>query len=108
MGPELVYIAPDGNRQHQPFCTMGSGSIAATAILETKYRDDLSEEEAKKIVIEAVEAGIFHDLGSGSNVDICVVKKDKTDIFRNLKSDNKKTTEPYPYKFIKNNTPVIK
>jgi len=42
---------------------MGSGSLAAMAILETKYRDDLSVEEAKAVVIEAVEAGICHDLG---------------------------------------------
>lgn len=87
---------------------MGSGSIAASAILETKYRDNLTEEEAKSIVIEAVEAGIIHDLGSGSYVDICIVKKDKTEVYRNLKKDNKKLEPPYPYKFIKNNTPVIK
>lgn len=42
---------------------MGSGSLAAVSILETKYKDDLSLEEAKSLVIEAVEAGIIHDLG---------------------------------------------
>jgi 20S proteasome subunit beta 2 len=55
---------------------MGSGSLAAVSILETKYRDDLTLEEAKLLCIEAIEAGIIHDLGSGSNVDICVIKKD--------------------------------
>lgn len=42
---------------------MGSGSLAAMSILETKFRDDLSIEEGKALVIEAVEAGIIHDLG---------------------------------------------
>ncbi len=42
---------------------MGSGSLAAMAILESKYRDDMSLEEAKQVVIEAVEAGIIHDMG---------------------------------------------
>lgn len=42
---------------------MGSGSLAAVSILESKYRDDLSIEEGKSIVVEAVEAGIIHDLG---------------------------------------------
>ncbi len=42
---------------------MGSGSLAAVAILESKFRDDLGVEEAKALVIEAVEAGIVHDLG---------------------------------------------
>lgn len=30
-----------------PYATMGSGSLAAVSILETKYRDDLTLEEAK-------------------------------------------------------------
>lgn len=31
---------------------------------------------------EAIAAGIFNDLGSGSNVDICVIKKDCVDYCR--------------------------
>ena len=46
-----------------PFATMGSGSLAAVAILESKFRDDLTLDDAKALVIEAVEAGILHDLG---------------------------------------------
>ena len=30
-------------------------------------------------MIEAIEAGIIHDMGSGSNVDVCVITKDGTD-----------------------------
>lgn len=30
-------------------------------------------EEAKKLVRDAIAAGIFCDLGSGSNVDLCVI-----------------------------------
>ena len=26
---------------------------------------------------------MFNDLGSGSNVDVCVIKKDKTEMLRN-------------------------
>ena len=39
-------------------------------------------EDAKKLVCRAVRAGIFNDLGSGSNVDICVITKDKVDYIR--------------------------
>jgi 20S proteasome subunit beta 2 len=35
----------------------------------------MTEEEAKNMVIAAIEAGIYHDLGSGSNVDVCIIKK---------------------------------
>ena len=64
---------------------MGSGSLAAVCILETKYKDDMNEEEAQALCIEAIEAGIYHDLGSGSNVDVCVITKDKTEMKRNIK-----------------------
>lgn len=40
--------------------------------------------------MNAIEAGIYHDLGSGSNVDVMVIMKGKTEYLRNYKSDNKK------------------
>jgi 20S proteasome subunit beta 2 len=62
---------------HLPFGTMGSGSLAATGVLETKYKDNMTLEEAQNLCIEAIEAGIFYDLGSGSNVDLCVIQQDR-------------------------------
>lgn len=35
----------------------------------------LQENEAKTLVQEAILAGIFNDLGSGSNVDVMTIKK---------------------------------
>jgi 20S proteasome subunit beta 2 len=58
-----------------PFTTMGSGSLAATSILETGYKDNMTQEEAIELVKNAIEAGIFNDLGSGSNVDIFIITK---------------------------------
>ena len=34
----------------------------------------LQEDEAKELVKNAIKAGIFNDLGSGSNVDLCVIR----------------------------------
>jgi 20S proteasome alpha/beta subunit len=43
----------------------------------------MTEDEAKKLVRDAIAAGILHDMGSGSNVDICVIKAgDKIDYIR--------------------------
>ncbi len=68
-------ISPNGYANHCPFGTMGSGSLAAGGILETKYKDGMTEKEAMDLAIEAIEAGIFYDLGSGSNVDLCLITK---------------------------------
>lgn len=38
----------------------------------------MTRDEAINLVTEAISAGIYHDLGSGSNVDYCVLTKDKS------------------------------
>merc|ERR1712071_515922 len=75
-GPHLYQIYPHGSTGKLPFTTMGSGSLAAMAVFESDYRDDLEEEEAIRLVQRAILAGIFNDLGSGSNVDTCVIRTD--------------------------------
>ena len=75
-GPHLYQIYPHGSTGKLPFTTMGSGSLAAMAVFESDYRDDLEEDEAIKLVQRAILAGIFNDLGSGSNVDTCVIRTD--------------------------------
>jgi 20S proteasome subunit beta 2 len=74
-GSYLYTVHPHGSVDQLPFATMGSGSLAAMAIFEAGYRDDLSEEEAVELVADAIQSGIMNDLGSGSNVDICVISK---------------------------------
>ena len=87
---------------------MGSGSLAAMGIMETEFKDKMTEEEAKTLCIKAIEAGIYHDLGSGSNVDICVIKKGKVDMHRNIKSDNYKMfSKPGGYTFSKDKVKVL-
>lgn len=81
-GPYLSSIAPHGSSDRTPYLSMGSGSLAAMAMLEDRYKPDMSEEEAKQLVADAIRAGIFNDLGSGSNVDLCVITKDKTEMLR--------------------------
>lgn len=74
-GPHLYTVYPHGSTDKLPFVTMGSGSLAAMAVFEHGFKDDMTEEEAVKLVQEAILAGIFNDLGSGSNVDITVIKR---------------------------------
>mmetsp|Transcript_5551 Transcript_5551/g.7820 ORF Transcript_5551/g.7820 Transcript_5551/m.7820 type:complete len:287 (-) Transcript_5551:17-877(-) len=73
-GPHLYTVYPHGSTDKLPFVTMGSGSLAAMSVFETGYKDDLTEEEAVELVSQAILAGVYNDLGSGSNVDVCVIK----------------------------------
>jgi 20S proteasome subunit beta 2 len=77
-------------------------------VMETRYKDNMTEAEAKQLCMDAIEAGIYYDLGSGSNVDICVIKKDKVEMFRNIKSDNKKIfSKPGGYTFNKERVNIL-
>lgn len=73
-GPHLYTVYAHGSTDKLPYVTMGSGSLNAMAVMETGYKDDMTEEEAIDLVARSVRAGIFNDLGSGSNVDITVIK----------------------------------
>ncbi len=73
-GPHLYTIYPHGSTDKLPFVSMGSGSLAAMSVLESGFKDDMTEQECVRLVADAVRAGIFNDLGSGSNVDITVLR----------------------------------
>ena len=53
------------------------------SVFETGYKDDMNEEEAIELVSQAILAGVYNDLGSGSNVDVCILKKDSMEMKRN-------------------------
>jgi 20S proteasome alpha/beta subunit len=78
-----------------PFAALGSGGLAAMAVLEEGYykprssrgNDDeqrstdapcTSLEEGIKLVQRAVLSGIRNDLGSGSALDLCIIYPDGT------------------------------
>jgi len=79
----LYTIYPHGSSDKLPFVTMGSGSLAAMSIFESEYKDNMPIDVAMNLVEKAVSAGVHNDLGSGSNIDLLVITKDKTDKFRN-------------------------
>lgn len=58
-----VYTSFYTSYHYVPFYSMGSGSLAALGILEAKYQENLSIENGINLAAEAIEAGIFHDLG---------------------------------------------
>jgi 20S proteasome subunit beta 2 len=81
-GPGVVSIAPHGSTATLSYATMGSGSLAAMAVLESSWQEDMSEEGAVLLVQRSVGAGIFNDLGSGSNCDVCIIRMDGTVDYR--------------------------
>lgn len=89
-GPHIYSIHPHGSTDKLPYTTMGSGSLAAMSVFESRWHPDMSEEEGKKLVRDAIAAGVFNDLGSGSNIDLCVIKKKHVEYLRGYEYANEK------------------
>eukprot|EP00658_Telonema_sp_P-2_P064659 TRINITY_DN537_c0_g1_i5.p1 TRINITY_DN537_c0_g1~~TRINITY_DN537_c0_g1_i5.p1 ORF type:complete len:314 (+),score=83.46 TRINITY_DN537_c0_g1_i5:124-1065(+) len=106
-GPHIYTIYPHGSTDNLPYATMGSGSLAAMSVFESRYKDDMDLEEAKLLVRDAIRAGIFNDLGSGGNVDLTVIAKGQpAEILRNYETPNER---PYrrTYNFAPGATPIL-
>ncbi|XP_056011674.1 proteasome subunit beta type-7-like [Ostrea edulis] len=107
-GPHLYSVYPHGSTDKLPYVTMGSGSLAAMAVFERGFKPNMEKEEAKKLVRDAIAAGIFNDLGSGSNVDVCVITKDKVEYLRPYDEANLKGQRQGSYRYKKGTTAVLK
>lgn len=107
-GIHLFSIQAHGSSDKLPYTTLGSGSLAALAVLETKWKPDMEENDAMELVREAVEAGIWNDLGSGSNVDLCVITAEKTRYLPMYAYVNPRLEKQDSYKFPRGTTAVLK
>eukprot|EP00915_Cephaloidophora_sp_WS-2016_P001111 GHVH01001529.1.p1 GENE.GHVH01001529.1~~GHVH01001529.1.p1 ORF type:complete len:278 (+),score=29.62 GHVH01001529.1:184-1017(+) len=108
-GPSLYMINPHGNSDRLPFAAMGSGSLHAMTILEQGYTNDLSMEQGMKLVAAAIRAGVFNDLGSGSNVDLVVIQKEGSVMHRNYEKPNPRLFRAQkPVEFQRGTTTILK
>jgi hypothetical protein len=72
--PCLRELYPHGSSNDAAYAALGSGGMAALSVLEHGYDPNLSLHDAVDLAVTAVAAGIRHDLGSGSQVDVCVLR----------------------------------
>jgi len=108
-GPSLYTIYPHGSTDSLPYVTMGSGSLAAMAVFEAKFKKEMEKQDAINVVCDAIEAGIFNDLGSGGNVDVVVISRGKTEILRNYRKPTpRQFTNKSAYNFPIGTTPVLR
>ncbi|XP_044170339.1 proteasome subunit beta type-7-like isoform X2 [Acropora millepora] len=61
----------------------------------------------KKLVCDAIAAGIFNDLGSGSNVDLCIIPKEGTEYLRPYNVANDKGVRQGRYSYKRGTTAVL-
>ncbi|CAI4987437.1 ANM_HP_G0079080.mRNA.1.CDS.1 [Saccharomyces cerevisiae] len=108
-GSHLFSIHAHGSTDVGYYLSLGSGSLAAMAVLESHWKQDLTKEEAINLASDAIQAGIWNDLGSGSNVDVCVMEIGKdAEYLRNYLTPNVRESKQKSYKFPRGTTAVLK
>ncbi|KAL3200366.1 hypothetical protein MRX96_013313 [Rhipicephalus microplus] len=86
---------------------LGGRSLAAMAVFERDWKPDMALEDGKKLVRDAIAAGIFNDLGSGGNVDIVVITREGVTRARPYEEANKKGQRHLSYKYKKGTSAVL-
>lgn len=106
-GAHLYKVGPWGSVDSNLYMAMGSGDLAAMGILEDGFRPDLEEEAAKELVRAAIQAGIMSDLGSGNNIDLCVITRRGVDYLRPFQESKFKDDRKIKYKYRPGTTAVL-
>lgn len=107
-GAHLFTVHAHGSTDKLPYVTMGSGTLAAMAVFESSFKENMTRKEAIALVARAIRSGISNDLGSGSNVDVAVITKSGTEMLRNYEMPNERGLKSRDYKFRRGTTAYTK
>lgn len=77
------------------------------AVIEPRWEPDMSEEEGMSLVHDAIASGIYNDLGSGSNVDLCIIRKNSCKNIYAYKTSVKKGERKCDYTPARGTTGVL-
>ncbi|MDR0373707.1 MAG: archaeal proteasome endopeptidase complex subunit beta [Nitrososphaerota archaeon] len=75
-GSSIYVLDVLGSLIPDKYAAVGSGTETAIGVIEEGYKDNLTLEEAKKLVTRAVKAAISRDAMSGDGLDFVIITKD--------------------------------
>ncbi|HIE14158.1 TPA: archaeal proteasome endopeptidase complex subunit beta [Candidatus Bathyarchaeota archaeon] len=85
-GPHVFSLDPFGSLTEERCVATGSGSPIAYGILEDKYREDMTIEEALPMVVQSIRSAMKRDVASGDSFDVVVIDKNG---YRELSDEDK-------------------
>jgi len=75
-GASLYVLDVLGSVIPDKYAVVGSGTEIAMGVLEEGYREDISIEEGKDLVMRAIKSAISRDVMSGDGIDFLLITKD--------------------------------
>ncbi|MDH7592844.1 MAG: archaeal proteasome endopeptidase complex subunit beta [Methanomicrobiales archaeon] len=81
-GPKIYSVdALGGATKEEEIVATGSGSPMAYGVLEDRYRPDMNRDEAVDLAIRALRAAMKRDIGSGEDISVVVITKERYEEF---------------------------
>jgi len=80
-GSHIATVHPHGSISFLPFVASGSGGYTSLSIIEDRFKPDMSEEDAKLLIRDALYASTTTDVYSGSKINMHVLTKEKLEKF---------------------------
>ena len=74
----IVVMDALGSIVEDKYAAAGSGSELSLGILEATYKDDMSYEDMKSLVLRTVRSTLERDSASGNGIDMLFISKGKT------------------------------
>ncbi len=71
--PGLYVLDPIGSVLEDKFSAVGTGAEIAMGVFEADYREGLTVEEAKPLVMRAIKSALARDISSGDGIDMLII-----------------------------------
>ena len=75
-GPSLYSLDPLGSVLPDKYTVVGSGTELAMGVVEEGYKENMSAQEAKELVVKAMKSAISRDIMSGDGTDFMIITRD--------------------------------
>jgi proteasome beta subunit len=75
-GPSIYVLDVIGSLLPDKYAAVGSGAQIATGVLEEGYKDNMSQKDAKELVLRAIKSAVRRDVMSGDGVDFLNITKE--------------------------------
>jgi len=79
-GGHIYSIDPAGSIMEEPYNATGSGSPFAFGVLEQRYEDGMTNDEARTVATDAVKSAVERDTASGNGIIISEITDEGVEI----------------------------
>ena len=70
--PEIYTLDPLGSVLPDDYAAVGTGAEMALGVMDSEYRGNISEQDAKELAIKAIKSSIQRDSASGDGLDVLI------------------------------------